>query len=77
MYHNKVNLSLTPVKRLGNLTHNCKVDYYAVQALFENSGALNVNKNKVEGGAYWNEGAKLNHYTNQLSFTILLGMDYN
>ena len=28
LYHNKVNLSLTPVQRLGNQTHNCKMDYY-------------------------------------------------
>ena len=26
MYHNKVNLSLTPVKRFGNQAHNCKMD---------------------------------------------------
>ena len=27
LYHNKVNLSLTPVQRLGNQAHNCKMDY--------------------------------------------------
>ena len=27
MYHNKVNLSLTPVQRLGNHACNCKTDY--------------------------------------------------
>ena len=27
MYHNKVTLSLTPVKRLGNQACNCKMDY--------------------------------------------------
>ena len=27
LYHNKVSLSLTPVKRLGNQARNCKMDY--------------------------------------------------
>ena len=27
LYHNKVNLSLTPVQRLGNQAHNCKKDH--------------------------------------------------
>ena len=27
MYHNKVTLSLTPVKRFGNQARNCKMDY--------------------------------------------------
>ena len=27
LYHNKVTLSLTPVKRLGNQVRNCKMDY--------------------------------------------------
>ena len=27
LYHNKVTLSLTPVKRLGNQARNCKMDY--------------------------------------------------
>ena len=27
LYYNKVNLSLTPVQRLGNEVHNCKMDY--------------------------------------------------
>ena len=26
-YHNKVNLSLTPVQRLGDQSQNCKMDY--------------------------------------------------
>ena len=28
LHHNKVNLSLTPVKRLGNQAPNCKLDYF-------------------------------------------------
>ena len=27
LYHNKVYLNLTPVQRLGNQAHNCKMDY--------------------------------------------------
>ena len=27
LYHNKVTLSLTPIKRLGNQPRNCKMDY--------------------------------------------------
>ena len=32
LYHKKVNLSLTLVKRLGNQAHNCKMDYFYSRA---------------------------------------------